>query len=58
MPQGSCGGPVLYSCHASTMQKELPSNTTVNIYRYADDHNLGNKFKPLVTNAEKEAIGI
>ena len=41
--QGSCGGPVLYSCYASTMQKELPPNTAVDIYGYADDHNLGSK---------------
>ena len=58
VPQGSCGGPVLYLCYASTMQKELPPNTAVDIYGYADDHNLGNKFKPSVPNAEKEAIGI
>ena len=56
MPQGSCGGPVLYSCYASTMHKELPPNTALNIYGYANDHSLGNKFKPSVPNAEKEAI--
>ena len=38
------------------MQKELPPNTAVDIYRYADDHSLDNKFKPSVSNAEKEAI--
>ena len=48
VPQGSCEGPVLCSCYASTMQKELPPNATVDIYRYADDHNVGNKFKPSV----------
>ena len=58
MPQGSCGGPVLYSCYASTMQKEMPPNAAVIINGYVDDHNLGNKFKPSVSNAEKEAIGI
>ena len=56
VPQDSCEGPVLYSCYASTMQKELPPNTALNIYGYADDHSLGNKFKPSVPNAEKEAI--
>ena len=30
--QGSCGGPVLYLCYASTMLKELPPNTAVDIY--------------------------
>ena len=38
------------------MQKELPPNTAVDINRYADDHNLGNKFKPSVPNTEREAI--
>ena len=37
-------------------RKELPPNTALNIYGYADDHTLGNKFKPSVPNAEKEAI--
>ena len=56
VPWGSCGGPVLYSCYTSTMQKELPPNTALNIYRYADDHSLGNKFKPSVPNAEKKPL--
>ena len=58
VPQGSCGGPILYSCYASTMQKELPPNTAVDIYGYADGHNLGNKFKPSEPNAERVAINI
>ena len=58
VPQGSCGGPVLYSCYASRMQKELPPNTTVDVYGYADDCNLGNKLKPSESNAEGEAISI
>ena len=40
------------------MQKVLPPNTAVDIYGYADNQNLGNKFKPSVPNAEKEAIDI
>ena len=56
--QGSFGGPVLYSCYASPMQKELPPNTAVDIYGYADNHNLGNKYKLSVPNAEREAISI
>ena len=58
VPQGSCGGPILYSCYASTMQKELPSYTVVDIYGHTGDHNPGNKFKPSVLNAEREAIRI
>ena len=53
-PQGSCEGSVLYC----TMQKDLPPDTAMNIYGYAGDHNLGNKFKPSVPNAEKETISI
>ena len=56
VPQGSSGGPVLYSCYASTMQKELPPNTALNIYGYEDDHSLGNKFKPSVPNAKKKPL--
>ena len=40
------------------MQKELSPNRAVDIYGYADDHNLGNKFKPSEPNAEREAISI
>ena len=58
VPQDSHGGPILYSCYASTMQKKLLPNTAVDIYRYADDYNLDNKFKPSVPNAEMEAISI
>ena len=32
VPQGSCGGPLFYSCYASTMQKELTPNTAVDIW--------------------------
>ena len=38
------------------MQTELPPNTALNIHEYADDQSLGNKSKPSVPNAEKEAI--
>ena len=58
VPQGSCGCPFLYSCYASTMQEELPPNTAVDIYEYAEDHNIGNKFKPSVPNAEREVISV
>ena len=58
VPQGSYGGPVLYLCYAFTMQKELPPKTAVDTYGYADDHNLGNKFKPSLPNAERKDISI
>ena len=40
------------------MQKEIPTNISMDIYGYADDHNLGNKFKPSEPNAERVAISI
>ena len=45
--QGSCLGPVLYSCYASTIQTIIPSE--INIYGFADDHTLERSFKPRVS---------
>ena len=42
VPQGSCGGPVLYLAYASTMKKVI--SESVGVHRYADDHALGKKF--------------
>ena len=36
----------------------MPTNTAVHIYRYANNHNLGNKFKLPLPNVEREAISI
>ena len=44
--QGSCLGPVLYSCYASTLQHIIPRY--IEIFGFADDHTLGKNFKPQI----------
>ena len=38
VPQGSCGGPVLYLVYASSLQTEIPASVRLN--GFADDHSL------------------
>ena len=49
--QGSCGGPVLYSVYASSLQTEIPVSIRLNAF--ADDHSLNYAFK--ANNREQEA---
>ena len=42
--QGSCLGPVLFSCYASTLETIIPEK--IEIFGFADDHTLDNTFKP------------
>ena len=51
--QGSCSGPVLYSCHASTIERIIPSR--LDIHGYADDHCVKKRFIPQ-EDTEKLAI--
>ena len=50
VPQGSCGGPVLYSVYASSLQTEILVNVRLNAF--ADDHSLNYAFK--ANNREQE----
>ena len=50
VPQGSCGGPVLYSVYASSLQTEILANVRLNAL--ADDHSLNYAFK--ANNREQE----
>ena len=38
VPQGSCGGPVLYLIYASMIQDIIPPTT--DLHTFADDHGL------------------
>ena len=38
IPQGTCGGPVLYLIYASTIQDIIPP--TIDLHAFADDHGL------------------
>ena len=43
VPQGSCGGPVLYSAYASTLR--LVVSPPLNLNGFADDHSINISFK-------------
>ena len=51
VPQGSCGGPVLYLAYASSLQTEIPASVRLNAF--ANDHSLNYAFK--ANNREQEA---
>ena len=48
--QGSCGGPVLYSVYAGSLQTEIPDSVRLNAFTY--DHSLNYAFK--TNNREQE----
>ena len=58
VPQGSCTGPVLFLAYTSTFPQVVDSQ--LNIYGFADDHNLGCGFIPgtLGNKDELEKINI
>ena len=56
VPQGSCSGPILYSCYAASM--ELVVDKSINIHGYADDHALKKAFFITSTTAENKAINL
>ena len=51
--QGSCLGPVLYSCYASTLQDVVSEE--INIHGFADDHSFKKEFKPSVNESTSVA---
>ena len=42
--QGSCAGPIFYLAYASIMENEIQPE--INLHRYADDHEIRDKFNP------------
>ena len=44
--QGSCLGPVLYSCYASTLVEVI--HTHIDIHGFADDHSFKKEFIPQI----------
>ena len=52
VPQGSCGGPVLYSVYASSLHTEIPAYVRLNAF--ADDHSLSCAFK---ANSREQEVG-
>ena len=43
IPQGSCGGPVLYLIYTSTIQENI--QPTIDLHAFADNHELKDHFK-------------
>ena len=54
VPQGSCGGPVLYSVYASTLR--LVVSPPLNLNGFADDHAVNISFKAKDQDQEKHCI--
>ena len=54
VPQGSLGGPSLFTVYASTMQSVVPDE--IDLHRFADDHVLKNSFRASSRIDEKESI--
>ena len=52
VPQGSCGGPILFLLYASTIGEVKPQ--TIDIHGYLDDHGIKGKFKAVGNNNETE----
>ena len=54
VPQGSLGGPSLFTVYASTIQSEVPDD--IDLHGFADDHVLKNSFRASSRVDEKECI--
>ena len=55
VPQGSCGGSILYLACSSTIREVIPDNT-ISLNGFADDHALNKDFDPVKPNEELEAM--
>ena len=54
VPQGSCAGAQLFNLYCSTMQEIV--NPPLTLHGFADDHTMGNKFKPGEWNEEERCM--
>ena len=54
VPQGSCAGAQLFNLYCSTMQEVV--NPPLTLHGFADDHVVGNKFKPYKWNEEERCM--
>ena len=54
VPQGSLGGPSLYTVYASTMQSVVPGE--IDLHGFVDDHVLKSSFKASSRVTEKESV--
>ena len=54
VPQGSLGGPSLFTVYASTIQSEVPDD--IDLHGFTDDHILKNSFRASSRVDEKESI--
>ena len=55
VPQGSCGGPMLFNCYSSSIISIIPE--TISIAGFADDHTIRKSFNPTINcNEEIECV--
>ena len=54
VPQGSCAGAQLFNLYCSTMQEVV--NPPLTLHGFADEHIVGNKFKPGEWNEEERCM--
>ena len=55
VPQGSCGGPILYLAYPSTTREVITDNT-IFLNCIADNHALDKDFDPVKPDEESEAL--
>ena len=48
VPQGSCGGPVIYSAYASKILVIIPKS--INLHAFAEDQTISDSFSPFNSN--------
>ena len=53
VPQGSCGGPVLYCAHASMILEIIPK--LINLHTFTDDHAISDNFNPSIATSELDS---
>ena len=55
VPQGSCGGPVLFNCYSSSIISIIPE--IISIAGFTDDHTIRKSFNPTINcNEEIECV--
>ena len=54
VPQGSCGGPVLYCAYASTISEIIPK--CINLHAFVDDHAILDSFNPSIAMNELNSV--
>ena len=54
VPQGSCGGPVLYCAYASMILEII--HKSIDLNAFADDHSISDSFSLSIANSELNSV--